>query len=38
VVEINPAPELATNADDDAAFLRFPGGNPMVEGRRAGAE
>lgn len=37
-VEINPAPELATNSADDATFLRFPGGNPTVEGRRVGAE
>ncbi len=37
-VEINPGPDLPTNRDDDATFLRFGGGGPTVEGRRVGAE
>ncbi|MBN9521164.1 protein kinase [bacterium] len=37
-VEINPAPGLPTNPDDDATFLRFGGGGPTVNGRRVGVE
>jgi serine/threonine protein kinase len=38
LVEVNPAPAFSTNPAEDATFLRFHGGAPVVDGKRVGAE